>query len=231
MLKEWTKLEKTLLYGSCIIVFIVGVISKSDILTTSCSIIDILAMLLIAKGKNIGQILGVLITILYSIVSFKNRFYGEVIIYIFMMLPMYLIGIVSWIKHKNNETDSVEINNIYKSEWLIVSIVAVIVFTGVYFLLKAFNTNELLVSTFSVLASLFGIYLQIRRSRYAFIFYIINDIILSILWGIPIINGDYSLLPIFLDPVFIFFNDMYGFYNWTRLEKKQKEKCLKNRSI
>ena len=225
MLKEWTKLEKTLLYGSCIIILIVGAISKSDILTTSCSIIDILAMLLIAKGKNIGQLLGVLVTVLYSIVSFKNRFYGEVIIYAFMMLPMYLIGIVSWLKHKNNETNSIEINNIHKSEWLIVSIVSVIVFTGVYFLLKAFNTNELLVSTLSVLASLFGIYLQIRRSRYAFIFYIINDIILSILWGIPIINGDYSLLPIFLDPVFIFFNDMYGFYNWTRLEKKQKEKC------
>ena len=204
---------------------IVGVISKSDILTTSCSIIDILAMLLIAKGKNIGQLLGILITVLYSIVSFKNGFYGEVIIYIFMMLPMYLIGIVSWIKHKNKETNSVEINNIYKSEWIIVSIVSVIVFIGVYYLLKAFNTNELLVSTLSVLASLFGIFFQIRRSRYAFIFYIINDIILAILWGIPVINGEFSLLPIFLDPVFIFLNDMYGFYNWTRLEKKQKEKC------
>ena len=202
---------------------IVGVISKSDILTTSCSIIDILAMLLIAKGKNIGQLLGILITVLYSIVSFKNGFYGEVIIYIFMMLPMYLIGIVSWIKHKNKETNSVEINNIYKSEWIIVSIVSVIVFTGVYYLLKAFNTNELLVSTLSVLASLFGIYFQIRRSRYAFIFYIINDIILAILWGIPIINGDFSLLPIFLDPVINFLNDTYGFYNWTRLEKKQKK--------
>ena len=58
MLKEWTKLEKTLLYGSCIIVLTVGIIFKSDILTTSCSIIDIIAMLLIAKGKNIGQLLG-----------------------------------------------------------------------------------------------------------------------------------------------------------------------------
>ncbi len=225
MLKEWTKLEKTLLYGSCIIVLIVGIIFKSDILTTLCSIIDIIAMLLIAKGKNIGQLLGVLITVLYSIVSFKNGFYGEVIIYIFMMLPMYLIGIVSWIKHKNKETNSVEINNIYKSEWLIVSIVSVIVFTGVYYLLKAFNTNELLVSTLSVLASLFGIYFQIRRSKYTFSFFIINDIILSVLWGIPIINGNFSLLPIFLDPVINFLNDTYGFYNWTRLEKKQKEKC------
>ncbi len=33
MLKEWTKLEKILLYGSCIIVLIVGAISKSDFLT------------------------------------------------------------------------------------------------------------------------------------------------------------------------------------------------------
>ena len=178
--------------------------------------------LFLAKGKNLGQVFGIVITILYSIVSFNNKFYGEVIIYLFMMFPMYIIGIVSWFRHKNKETDSVEINKISKKEWIIVAIVFVGIFVGIYYLLKAFNTNELVVSTISVLASLFAIYLQIRRSRFSFSFYMINDIILMVLWGIPVISGNLLLLPMVLNPIINFINDSYGFYNWKKLEKEQR---------
>ena len=177
--------------------------------------------LLLAKGKNLGQVFGIVITILYSIVSFNNKFYGEVIIYLFMMFPMYIIGIISWFRHKNKETDSVEVNKISKKEWIIVAIVFVAVFVGIYYLLKAFNTNELVVSTISVLASLFAIYLQSRRSRFSFSFYMINDIILMVLWGIPVISGNLILLPMVFNPIINFINDSYGFYNWKKLENQQ----------
>ena len=90
------------------------------------------------------------------------------------------------------------------------------------YLLKAFNTNELIVSTISVLASLFAIYLQIRRSRFSFSFYMINDVILMVLWGIPVISGNLFLLPMVCNPIINFINDSYGFYNWKKLEKKQR---------
>lgn len=222
MLKDWNKLEKTLLFGSIILVGLVAIIFKSDILSAFCSVLCIITALLIAKGKNLGQILGIVITILYSIVSFRNKFYGEVIIYIFMMFPMYVIGIVSWVRHQNNKTNTVDINKISNKEWSLVSIISIIVFIGLYFLLKSFNTNELIVSTISVVASLFAIYLQIRRSRFSFYFYIINDLILLVLWGIPIINGNLLVLPMVFNPAINLINDSYGVYNWRRLENKQK---------
>lgn len=143
-------------------------------------------------------------------------------IYVFIMLPMYIVGIFSWIRHQNKETNSVEVNKISMKEWGIVSVIFSITFVAIYFLLKAFNTNELIISTVSVLASLFACYLQIRRSRFSFSFYMINDIILMILWGIPVIKGSLILLPMLLDPAINFINDSYGFYNWRKLEKIQK---------
>ncbi|MCR5146112.1 MAG: nicotinamide riboside transporter PnuC [Clostridia bacterium] len=223
MLKSWTKLEKVLLFGSILLISIVGIICKSDILTTLCAIVGVVTVLLLAKGKNLGQIFGVLIAILYSIVSFKNRYYGEVMIYLIIMLPMHIIGIFSWFRHKNEKTDSVEVNKISKKEWIIVALLFSGIFVGIYYLLKAFNTNELIVSTISVLASLFACYLQIRRSRFSFGFYMINDIILMVLWGIPVVKGSIVLLPILLDPTINFINDSYGFYNWRKMEKEQKE--------
>lgn len=35
------------------------------------------------------------------------------------MLPMYIIGIISWLKHQNKETNSVEVNTIKTKEWII----------------------------------------------------------------------------------------------------------------
>ena len=222
LLKDWSNFEKILLFGSIIIVSIVGIVFKSDVLTVSCSIVGIITALLLAKGKNLGQVFGLLITILYSIVSYKNKYYGEVLIYALLMLPMYVIGIITWINHKNEKTNSVEINSIKKKEWIIVSFIFAGLFVGIYYLLKAFNTSELVVSTISVLASLFAVYLQIRRSKYSFSFYIVNDIILMFLWGIPVIHGSYILVPMLLNPTINFINDAYGFYNWKKTERIQR---------
>ena len=222
MLKDWNKLEKSLLFGSIIIISMIAIIFNSDLLTTISSITGIITALLLAKGKNLGQVFGILITILYSIVSFKNRFYGEVIIYIFLMLPMYLIGIVSWIKYHNKETNTVQINKINNKEWLLISIISIFGFIGIYLLLKIFNTNELTVSTISVIVSLFAIYLQVRRSRFSFYFYIINDFILMTLWGIPVIKGNKLVLPMLFNPIINLINDIYGVYNWKKIERKQK---------
>ena len=223
LLKDWNKFERTLLYTRVILVTVVGVITRAELLTTSCSLVGIITGLLLAKGKNLGQLFGLLISILYSILSFKNRFYGEVIIYSFLMLPMYIMGIISWCRHHNKETNTVEVNKIDGKEWILVTVVSVFATIGIYVLLKSFNTNELIVSTISVLTSLCALYFQVRRSRASFYFYILNDVVLMLLWGIPVIfEKNLLILPIFFEPVFNLINDIYGVYNWIKLEKKQK---------
>ncbi len=57
MLNDWTKLEKMLLFGSIILLSIIGIIFKSDILITTCSIIGIITAFFVAKGKVLGQFL------------------------------------------------------------------------------------------------------------------------------------------------------------------------------
>lgn len=223
MFKDWTKFEKTLLFIGIIILALAGIIFKSDLLITTCSIVGITTALLLAKGKHLGQIFGILIVALYSIVSFKNRYYGEVLIYLCIMLPMYFIGVISWLKHQNKKTNSVEINNIKIKEWTTISILSIFVFLGIYFLLKSFNTSQLFISSLSVMDSLFAIYLSIRRSKYNFYFYVVNDLILIVLWGIPVISGSLILLPLVINPIINLINDIYGIYNWKKLEKIQKE--------
>ena len=79
------------------------------------------------------------------------------------------------------------------------------------------------------MASLYAIHLQIRRSKYSFSFYLVNDIILITLWGIPVVHGEYFLFPMLLNPTINFINDIYGFYKWQITENKQNALVNKNK--
>lgn len=143
------------------------------------------------------------------------------------MLPMYIAGIISWAKHKNIETNSVEVNTIKKQEVLIIAILSSGIYIGIYHLLKIFNTEELIISTTSVLISMLAMYFQVRRSKHSFSFYLVNDIILMLLWGIPVIKGNLLLFPMFINPIINLISDIYGLYNWKRIEKIQKKNTKK----
>ena len=226
LFKDWSVFEIILLITSPLIVLLVGIIFKSDVLTMITSIVGIICALLLAKGLVIGQFFGIAIVILYSIVSYKNGFYGEVLIYLIIMLPMYIWGIIEWLKHKNRETKSVEVNSIKWKEWLIVVLCSIVAFIGFYFLLRSLNTNELIVSTLSVVDNIFAVYLLARRSKYGFVSYIVNDLILIILWGIPIIQGNLLLLAMLINPIVNLVNDTYGVINWNKMQRKQKDKIV-----
>ena len=224
LFKNWTKFEKVLLILSIVLVSTIGIVFKSDLITTICSLVGITTALLLAKGKPLGQVFGLFIVLLYSIVSYKNKFYGEVIIYLVIMLPMYILGIISWLKHQNKKTNSVDIEKVSKKEWILVCLISIACFIGIYFLLKLFNTNELFISSLSVIDSLFAVYLQIRRSKFSFYFYVVNDLVLIVLWGIPCLIGNVMLIPMLLNPIINLVNDIYGIINWQKIEIIQGKK-------
>ena len=76
--------------------------------------------------------------------------------------------------------------------------------------------SELIVSTFTFMCSLLANYFQIRRNKMSFYFFVIEDVSLLILWLIPIVKGDLSLLPLTINSTFNLISDSYGVYNWKR---------------
>lgn len=224
--KDWTRFEISILLCSIFTVLTSGILCKSEWLTIVCSITGIICALTQAKGKLVSQFIGIIVVVFYSILSFQNRYYGEVLIYIFIMLPLFVSGIISWFKNMNKATNTVKENNIAKKEWIILTIISLVLFVVLYYLLKYFNTSQLFVSTLSMVTSLFATYLVARRSKYGFLFYMGNDIILLILWGLPVIQGAWILVPMLANPIINFINDTYAWTSWNKREKE--ETIIKN---
>ncbi len=215
LLKGWNAFEMGLLSVGILSVFVSAIVFKSEIWTAITSLGGILGALLQAKGKISSQFVGIVEVILYSILSYQNHYYGEIIIYVFVVFPMYLYGVISWMTHKNHETDTVEVNQISKKEWFILSFASIVGFVTLYYMLEYFSASQLIISSLSMVTSLIATYLITRRSKYSFLFYMGNDIILILLWGIPILQGDFSLIPILIEPFILLINDSYGWKNWN----------------
>ena len=222
MLKGWNKFEKAFLILGTISAFALTFLFKGTWIDLGYTLLYFWTALLLAKGKYACYIIGIISTFFYAFVSYNNSYYGEVIIAMCCTLPLMIVGLVNWLKHQDN-TNTVVIKEISKKELIIVLFSQAIMFIGYYYLLKVFNTNNLLVSTFSIVASIIATYLTARRSEYGFVGFIINDIILITLWSIPVISGICNLIPVLLCPVLLLINDIYGVYNWKKIKNKQKE--------
>ncbi len=195
--------------------------AEKDYLTLIASLIGVTALIFVAKGYVLGQVLSVVFAVFYGIISFYFRYYGEVITYLCMTTPIAIMAVISWIRHPYQDTKEVEVNKMTKSQCVVMWVLAIAVTALLYFILKALNTANLLFSTISVTTSFLASYMTFMRSPYYGIGYAANDIVLIVLWVLAsIVNPSY--IPMILCFVMFLVNDIYGFYNWRRIKKRQK---------
>ena len=220
----FTKFEIGLWVSSVLIIIGTFVVFEDkDYLTLFASLIGATFLVLNAKGNPIGQLLTVFFSLLYGVISYRFAYYGEMITYLCMSMPIAIIALISWLKnpYKGKKTE-VTVNNISKKETVFMTFLAAIVTLVFYFILKYFNTANLIPSTFSITTSFLASYLTFRRSPYFALLYAANDIVLIVMWVLASIT-DISYLSVVICFIVFFVNDMYGFINWKRMGKRQKE--------
>ena len=221
MFKDWTKFEKLFLVLGTLTAIIFTIIFKSPIVDLIYALLYFWTALLLAKGKYACYIIGIISTFFYAFVSYSNQYYGEVIIAMCCTLPLMIIGLVNWLKHQDKKS-TVIIKEISKKKILLLIMSQILMSFAYYYLLKIFNTNNLIISTISVAVSLIATYLAARRSEYGFVGFILNDIILIVLWSIPFIAGDANIATVLLCPILLLINDIYGVYNWKIIKQRQR---------
>ena len=191
--------------------------------TLIASLIGVTSLIFNAKGNPIGQLLMIIFSILYAIISYSLSYYGEMITYLGMTLPMAAFSLISWLKHpfKGNKAE-VEVNVISVKEHVFMWVLTSIVTAVFYFILAYFNTANLIPSTISVTTSFAAAYLTFRRSPLYAVWYAANDVILVVLWVLASFS-DLSYISVVVCFIAFLFNDLYGFISWNRIKKKQAE--------
>ena len=208
------------------VLFIIGafcVFDRESWLTLCASLIGVTSLIFNAKGNPFGQLLAVVFSLLYGAISFTFAYYGEMITYLGMTMPMAVFALISWLRNPyNGDRAQVRVNAIGKAEtvWMCAGAAAVTV--AFYFILAYFDTANLVPSTVSVTTSFLAVYLTFRRSPCFALAYAANDIVLIVLWTLA---SGYDIRYISVVVCFAAFlaNDIYGYINWQRMKRRQAQ--------
>ena len=220
--RHFTKWEWGLWIGS--LVLIAGgflVCRRFDWMILSACLLGATSLIFVAKGNVVGQFLAVAFGLLYGCISMQYHYYGEMITYVFMSVPIAIVSIVTWLRHPyQGDHTEVAIRHIKPLHWFILLFLTAGVTAAFYFLLRWFGTANLLFSTISVTTSFSAASLLLLRSPFYAIAYSLNDIVLIVLWILATVE-DISYLPMILCFVIFLVNDLYGFFNWQRMHRRQ----------
>lgn len=219
--RHLSKSELTLwIFSVFLIVFSFIFCKSDDLLTLIASLIGVTALIFVAKGFVIGQVLTIAFSVFYGIISLYFGYYGEMITYLCMTSPIALFTAISWARHPYKGTKEVTVKKLCKNEILVLIILSVVITAIFYYILKALNNTNLFFSTVSVTTSFVACGLTFMRSPYYALGYAANDIILIILWSLAT-RENHSYFPMIVCFVMFLLNDLYGFYNWLKMRKRQ----------
>ncbi len=223
-IKTLTKKEWSIWLVSIIIVLISNLATKDfDLLTLVAALTGVTSLIFAAKGNVWGQVLMILFSILYGIISFRFRYWGEMMTYLGMTLPMAVWSTITWIENPSeNNGNEVQIQSLSKKHIVALCISGIIVTAVFYYILKSFNTPNIIFSTISIITSFIAASLTMLRSSYYAVWYAANDVVLIILWVLASLK-DPAYIPVVVNFSIFFMNDMYGFMSWKQRELEQAE--------
>lgn len=165
-LKYFSPFEWGLWLSSLLIITVFFfVFDREGYLTLIASLIGVTSLIFAAKGNPLGPLLMVIFSVLYGIISYSFAYYGEMITYLGMTLPMSVFALISWLKNPyKGKKSEVAVNRLSKKEIIFALVLTIAVTVAFYFILDAFNTANIIPSTLSVTTSFLAVYLTWRRS-------------------------------------------------------------------
>lgn len=221
--KYFTVTEKLIWCGSVFLILLFfAIFDRENYLTLTASLIGVTSLIYNAKGNPMRQVLMIIFSVIYGIISYSFAYYGEMITYLGMTAPMALVALIAWLKNPYNGNKSeVAINRINRREIVFMSVLSVLVTAVFGYILYIFNTANLAPSILSVTTSFIAVYLTFRRSPYFALAYAANDIVLIILWIMASFT-DITYISVVICFIMFLINDLYGFFNWIKMQKRQE---------
>lgn len=224
-MKNYFSKAEIILWTSSVMMIIISfvIFDRENYLTLSASLIGATSLIFNAKGNPFGQLLMVVFSILYGIISFSFAYYGEMITYLGMTMPMAVFALISWLRnpYKGNKAE-VRVNSVSNKEIVFMCVITAFVTVIFYFILNYFHTANMIPNTLSVTTSFVAVYLTFRRSPYFALAYAANDIVLIVLWVLASIS-DVRYVSVIVCFIAFLVNDIYGFINWHRMKIRQRE--------
>ncbi len=187
------------------------------------SLTGVSCVILCGMGKLSNYIFGTINVVLYAIVAWKAKYYGDVMLNLLYYFPTNLLGFFVWSKHINHENNEVYKKRMTWKQDTVLGIVSVAGVLGYSYILKKMGGNLPIVDSMSTVFSVIAQILMIKRFVEQWIIWIIVDIVSVIMWIAAFFTGGESVAVLMMWSVYLA-NAIIMFVKWSRESKEDASK-------
>lgn len=214
-LSGWGKIERVLFPVIILLITAISIYMNDNKIALVSAVCGISYTILAGKGKISCYFIGLIGTVCYSYLSFKNALYGNLALYALYYFPMQIFGIFKWKQHLNKDSGDIIKTCLPVKEryvYIVGAILLSVLFAQV--LIKLGDATPLVDSVTTVF-SIFGLVLTIKRCIEQWqIWFVVNGLSVF-MWVVAYMNGSNCFATILMWLTY-FLLSIYFFHAWKR---------------
>lgn len=215
----WKKAEVLWLVLACSIITALSVYWGDSLMGIISATTGVACVVCTGKGKLSAYIFGAVNCVLYGVISYQARLYGETTLNLLYYLPMQFYGFYVWSKNMNAETCEVKKKHMKNSGRLLL-LLSIIAGTVVYgFVLKFMGDAMSFVDAFTTVSSVIAMIVSIKMFTEQWWIWIGVNVFSVYMWYCDISSGSYNWATLLMWMVYLI-NSVVMCVKW---EKEVKE--------
>jgi len=214
----WKTWEVMWLVIACITIFALSIYWKDTAMGIISATTGVACVVCTGKGKLSAYLFGTINVVLYAIIAYQAKFYGEVMLNILYYLPMEFYGTYVWSKHMNSETHEVQKREM-KSRGKIILLISVIAGTTLYgYFLQKLGGSLPYVDALSTVVSVVAMIVSVKMYAEQWMLWIVVDVVTVIMWAIAFAQGSDSIATLLMWIVYLG-NAVIMYVKWAKEAK------------
>lgn len=223
----WKPLEVTWLLIACAVITGLSIYWGDNLMGIISATTGVACVVCTGKGKLSAYIFGLVNCVLYAIISYNAKLYGEATLNTIYYVPMQFYGFYVWSKNINSETNEVHKRHMTNKDRLLL-LLGMVLSTIIYgFILKAMGDAMPFIDSFTTVSSVFAMIISIKMYSEQWWIWIVVDIMTVIMWGISYINGTEAIATLLMWIIYLG-NAFIMCFKWEK--EVYKNKILKGES-
>ena len=202
-LKGWKLAEVLWLLVACLVILALSIYWQDTFMGIVSALTGVACVICTGKGKLSAYLFGLINCVLYAIISYKAKLYGETMLNALYYVPMQFIGFYIWSKNMNKETN--EVNKIHMTNkvrifWLATMIIATI---GYGFILKWMGDAMPFVDSFTTVSSVVAMIVSVKMYSEQWWIWIVVDVFTVYMWLVNFIQGSENMATLLMWVVYL----------------------------
>lgn len=183
-----------------------------SLIYTTCAI---LYTILAGKGRVICFCFGIIATLCYSYITFKNHLFGNCLLNLGYYLPMQVLGVFEWNKHLKSDKNEIIKTFLPKKERKTLALITFPIVVSAIIILYFSKDKCPILDGITTVLSMLAMYLTVKRCIEQWIVWIIVNLLTIIMWlKVSLTNHSTYFTIIVWTTYFVI--GVYFYYSWKK---------------